>query len=323
MRRRTFTTGAIGLLALPVVAAAQSARPLGKIGYVHPTTVSPTHVTFAILQREWRRLGYVEGETVLPRSAENDPRRLPAAVAELVAQRVAAIIVVGAAAVRAAAAATKAVPIVAIDLETDPVRSGLVASYARPGGNVTGLFLDVPALAGKWIELLREAAPSIERIAFAWDPATGTDQLDIALAVARRIGIESVVMEFNITDDLELAVARLGGGKKTGIVQLTFPGGSTVAARFAAAANKHGLPTISFLRVNARSGMLMTYGPSQEEYFPRAVAIADKIVRGEKVGEIPIERPVRFELAVNLNTAKALGLNIPPSIFVLADELIE
>ena len=181
MDRRSFMLGTAGAVSAPSIVLAQSPNVRGKIGYVHPITVGPSHITFSVLQKEWKRLGYVEGETVLVRSANNDPKRLPGLVSELVGQGVGVLIVVGADAVRAAARVTQATPVVAIDLETDPVRSGLAANLGRPGGNVTGLFLDLPALATKWIELLREAAPGLERIAFSWQPSTGRDQLDIGV----------------------------------------------------------------------------------------------------------------------------------------------
>ena len=324
MNRRVFSVAGFGAIGLAWTAAeAQTMRTPGKIGYIHPVTTSPGEVTRAILGRAWQRLGYVDSVSVLARSAGADWQKVPDIVEELKAQGCGVLIVVGAEAVRAAARTTTTIPIVAIDLESDPVATGLVASYARPGGNVTGLFLDLPALAGKWIELLREAAPSLERIALLWDPDSGRSQLDVAVAAARGIGIEAVVVEAPAIEDFETALKGLGSGRRTGIVQLSAPGASTNAWRFSAAAVRHGLPHISFLTANARAGVLMSYGPDQEAYFPRAVEIANKILRGERAGDIPIERPSRFELAVNLLTAKAIGLTIPPSILVRADEVIE
>jgi putative ABC transport system substrate-binding protein len=244
-------------------------------------------------------------------------------VGELIDRGVGVLIVVGADAVRAAAKATAAVPIVAIDMETDPVQTGLIGSYARPGGNVTGLFLDMPALATKWIELMREMVPALDRIAFAWQPSTGRSQLDMALGVAKALNIEATVLEFDVFDDFAASLSRLAGPKQTGIIQLTFPGITTVAEKFAAAAGQYRLPTISFLRTAAKGGFLMSYGPSQEEYFPRAVQIADRILRGDKVVNVPIERPSRFEFVVNLRTARMLGLAVPPTLLIRADEVIE
>ena len=318
--RRRFGLGLGALTLLPVTA---HARPKGKIGYLHPVTIDPSHLTFSLLKQAWERLGYQEGQSVLARSGQGDARRLPELVTDLFAQGAGVLIVVGADAVRAAARTTKAIPIVAIDMETDPVQTGLITSYARPGGNVTSLFLDLPSLATKWIELLREAVPGLERIAFAWQPSTGRSQLDIALRAAQTMRLEAVVLEIHPSDDFAAKVSRLASARRTGIVQLTLPGASIVAASYAAAAERHGLPTITFLRVAAKAGILMSYGPSQEAYFPRAVEIADRVLGGDKVGEIPIERPSKFEFVINLKTAKALGLTVPPTLLARADELIE
>ena len=325
MRRREFIAlcgGAVAGYQLSVQPI-QAQAPKGKIGYVHPVTISPDHVTFAILREEWRRLGYVGGETFLARSGEENPERLPIIIRDLIERNVGVLVVVGADAVRIAAATTKAVPIVAIDMETDPVQSGLVASFARPGGNVTGLFLDLPSLAAKWIELMQEAIPGLERIAFAWQPSTGRIQLDVALSAAKSLGIEAVVLETVTTDDFARSFLPLVGAKRTGIILLTFPGLATVSAKYAAAAQGHGLPTLSFLGAAARGGLLMSYGPKQEEYFPRAINIADRILRGDNAGQLPIERPTKFEFVLNLKTAKALGIAVPPTLLARADEVIE
>ena len=324
MKRRRLLPGLAGLLGGGASGWAQAPRPPGRIGYLHPRTVAADHPTLRLLQQAWRALGYVEGETVLLRSAGDDPRRLPALVEELIALQVGVLIVVGAEAVRAAARTTRTVPIVAIDLETDPVRAGLAASFARPSGNVTGLFLDQPSLAGKWIDLLREAAPGLERIALLWDPGTGRDQLAVAQAVLRDKGLVATLLELKPRSAIDASLRALTTGRqRTGIVQLSSPGFVVVATEYAEAARRHGLPMISFLKSYAQAGVLMTYGPVQSYYFPRAVALADKILRGERAAELPIEGPDRFELVINGRTAKALGLTIPQSLLLRTDEVIE
>jgi putative ABC transport system substrate-binding protein len=319
-RRRLVSAMAAGLAAPGLMA--QAPRAAVKMGYLHPRTVAPNHPTLVILRAAWTKLGYVEGESVLLRSADDDVSRVPALINEMVRLGAGVVIVVGGAAVRAAHRATRTTPIVAIDLETDPVRAGYAASFARPLGNITGLFLDQPSIAGKWIDLLREADPDIERLAIVWDAGTGVDQLEIAKAVSRSKGFEAVVLELGAIRDFEQAFRGLAGVPKAGIVQLSSPGSVLVAERFAAAATKYRLPAISFLRAFAQAGMLMTYGPRTEAYFARAVPIADKILKGEKPGDLPIEGPDRFELVINRRTAQQLGLKMPQSLLLRADEVI-
>jgi putative ABC transport system substrate-binding protein len=318
--RRTLIRSVLGLIGAPYLAHAQAPRASGKIGYLTLDPISPSNASVSLLRPVWQRLGYVENETFLLRFAERDAQRLPQLVAELIALKVGVLIVVGGEAVRIVSHVTKVTPIVALDLETDPVRSGLATSFARPGGNVTGLFMDQPSLAGKWIELLREAAPTIERVALLWDPGTGRDQLEIGQAAARAKGLETVVVEFSAVANFDDALRDLGRRQRTGIVVLTSP--RFPRAIFAAAAQKHRLPSIAFQANQAQAGVLMSYGPNREAYFPRTVVLADKILKGEKPGDIPIEQPDKFEFVINLKTAKALGLTIPQSLLSRANEVI-
>lgn len=321
MQRREFMRLAgWSVAAFPMPAWAQPRRAPGKIGVVN---MRPATITVAIMRPVLQRLGYVEGESLLLRNAEGDLRRLPDIIDELIDQRVGVLIVVGPEALQAAHRATRTLPIVAIDLETDPVRSGLATSIGRPGGNITGLFLDQPTLAAKWVELLLELAPQVNRVILHWDRTTGTDQLEVSKAAAALKGIEAVVLEMGTYVSFDQAFAQFVGIKSTGIIQLGSPGFSALAESFAAAALKHRLPTMTFLKVYAQAGGLMSYGPNQEDYFPRAVAVADNILRGEKASEMPIEHPTRLELVINGRTAKALGLIIPPTLRTRADEVIE
>src|SRR5215510_14518108 len=315
MKRRDFIAGAGIFIVLQGAALAQASR---KIGYLHSGLLSPPPVSLSSMRRVLQSLGYVESEFIL-RGADGDPRRLPELAAELISLKVRVLIAVGPAALRAASQATKTIPIVAVDLETDPVRAGFAATYAQPGGNVTGLFLDKPALAGKWIELLREAVPSIERVALVWEPTSGSDQLEAAKAAAGTIGVEMLVLEVRTTDGYEEAFRGVAGVPRTGIVQLGSPAMIVPPARLGEAALKYRLPTISFYTPHGRAGALLSYGPNLELYFPRAAILADKIIRGVKPGELPIEQPERYQLVVNLKTAKVLGLTVPPSLLARAD----
>ena len=322
IERRAALAGLLAAAA-PTVARAQAPRALRKIGYLHPTTIAPDHATLVSLRRAWRELGYVEGETVLLRSAEGDLARLPSLVAELIRLDVGVLIMVGAATVKAASETTATLPIVAIDLETDPVRAGYAGSIARPGRNITGLFMDTASLAGKWIELLREAAPTIDRVALVWDPKASPDQLAIAKAAAHAIGMKAVVVEARLSQNYDEVFGELGRAGRTGLVQLTTPGSAPWFSSFATAAIANGLPSITFQKVNAQAGALMSYGSVNERYFPRAVVLADRILKGTRPGDLPIEHPVEFELVLNLKTAKALRLALPGSLLARADEVIE
>ena len=321
MRRRAFLLGTAGALAAAGMATAQQRNPGGTIGYLHYRTLSAANTTL-ILRAAWTRLGYVEGQTVHLRAAEGDPRRVAALAEELVRMGAGVLIVVGAEAVRAAKQAVPDTPIVAIDLETDPVRAGLAASFAKPGGNVTGLFLDLPSLAGKWIQLLRELDPRIERIAFSWDASTGRDQLDVALLAAREMGIAAEVVE-TTAHDFATAFLQLRDAKRIGIVQLTSPGFGSVAKAFIAEVTRNRWPAIGFLKVYAEQGMPIAYGPNQEDYFARAADIADRILAGAKAGDIPIEQPTKFELSLNLKTLRAIGIEVPVTLLARADQIIE
>lgn len=321
MRRRE-ALALLGGAALAAMPSAWAQTPRARrIGFLHPRTARTDSPTLTILRPIWERLGYAAPETVLLRSAEGDSRRLPGLAAELIQLGAGVLIAVGPAAVQAASAT--GMPVVALDLETDPVRSGLAASLSRPGGNVTGLFLDQPSLAGKWIDLLREAAPGLERLALVWDVQTTTDQLEAAKVAARARGIEALVLEVRTLRDYEELLRGVAVGPRTGVVQLGSPGFSTLAAPVAALALQHGLPMIAFLKGYARDGILLSYGPNQELYYARAISFADRILRGEKPGDLPIEQPAQFELVINLKTAAALGLTMPRTLLAGADEVIE
>ena len=323
MKRRHLVGTALGLAGTALGVQGQTPRAAGRIGYLHQRTVAPNHSTLGILRAAWQRLGYIEGRDVLLRSADGAIERVPSLVDELIRLQAGVLIVVGGEAVLAASRTTRTTPIVAIDLETDPVGAGLAASFARPGGNLTGLFLDQASLAGKWIELLREAVPGMDRLGLLWDPGTGRGQLEVARAAAKARGLETVVIEMNAASNFDRALQALGSRGRTGLVFLTSPGFSPSYERFVAAINRLRLPAIGFQKQLTRAGGLMSYGPVQDAYYPRAVVLADKILRGERAGDLPIEQPTQFEFVVNAKAARSLGLTLPQSLLLRADEVIE
>jgi putative ABC transport system substrate-binding protein len=271
-----------------------------------------------------QELGYADGKniTIEIRSADGKYQALPGLANELVQRRVDVIFVTGPAPIWAALAATRAIPIVALDQETEPVRAGWAQTLARPGGNLTGLFLDLPAIAGKWLQLLREAAPRAQRVGVLWDTTTGPEQLDAAKVAAKGLGVELVVMEMSSAEDLQPTLAAgLEAGMRA-MLQLSSPVISGLSQQSAAFVAQQRLPGISAFRRFADEGGLLSYGPVRVDLYRRAASYVDKILKGARPGELAIEQPARFELVVNLEAAKALGLTIPQSLLLRADEVI-
>jgi len=242
---------------------------------------------------------------------------------ELVNLQCKAIFAAGPYAIRAALKATSIIPVVGIDLESDPVANGWITSLSRPGGNLTGTFLDLPELSGKQIELLRETLPTLTRLGIIWDSTIGSAQFHAAENGARAAGIELQSFPIQSSADFENAfhLAKIKG--VDGIIILSSPIIFGERVRLGELTLNARLPTISLFNQFPRFGMLMAYGPSLPAMYKRAALYIDQVFRGTKAGEIPIERPTRFELAINLKTAKALGLTIPPELLLRADEVIE
>jgi putative tryptophan/tyrosine transport system substrate-binding protein len=323
MRRREFTGLVGGSLAVWPLQAARS-QPAGKprkIGYLHPYTIAPGMILLSSLRKRWLELGYVEGETILLRSAQGDVSRMPDIVRELVGLGVGVLVVVGLPAARAALSAAPGTPVVAIDLETDPVKAGFIDSWARPGRNLTGLFLDQTSLIGKLVALLREVKPDLRKVAIVWDPDTRPDQLEAARVAAGAAGLQTQTLELARPELFSDAFAKLESG--TGVLLLASPALTSNPSLFAAATLRFRLPSISIWKPSAKAGSLLSYGPTLEPYFPRAITIADRILSGTKPGEIPVERPDLYELVINLRTAGQLGIEIPPSLAAAANETIE
>jgi putative ABC transport system substrate-binding protein len=312
----------LALLAVPLAAEAQRAGPVPKIGVLG--TPPPGDATYRALLRGLQELGYAEGKDVLLEYRWGDPRRFPEFAGELVRLNVDVIATFGTPAAQAAKQATTTVPIV-MALIGDPVRTGVVASLARPGGNVTGVSNLAPGMVTKRLELLKEAVPNASRVAFLWNPAN-QDQLahfTEAQAGARSLGVTFQSVPVRSREELDHALAAMMQ-ERPSVLLMT---GDTVLQgqidRILAFAAKSRLPTVHQLREDAEAGGLMSYGTSRPALIRRAAVYIDKILRGAKPGDLPVEQPTKFELVINLRTAKALGLTIPPSILVRVDEIIE
>jgi putative ABC transport system substrate-binding protein len=325
MRRRELVM-LLGAAALAQPAFSQDNRPgLARIGFIGNGPASEHRLRDAFVAG-LRDHGFVEGQdcTVLNRFAEGELDRLLALAEDLVRENVDVIVLAGPAAIRAAQSATSTVPIV-VAITGDPVVAGFVRSLAHPGGNLTGLSMNNTEISGKHLELLQETTPSITRVAALVDAslmiANGLSEVELA---AQSLGLALQVLRVTM-DDLDRAFAAAERERAQAMLVLPTPrfNFQSRRARLADLALRHGLPSMYEEAAYVRDGGLMSYGPSFEDMYRRAAVYVAKILKGVKPGDLPIEQPAKFELAVNLRTAKALGLAIPQSILARADELIE
>jgi putative ABC transport system substrate-binding protein len=302
------------------------ATKAARIGVLRAAPDSPVfRRNFEMFRQTLGESGLVEGSglTIEYRVQAAPPSAIAGLAEELVRLRVDAIVAIGPPAVRAAAGATTLIPIVAVDLESDPVAEGFVIGLARPGRNVTGLFLDFPELGGKWIELLREMVPRLSRVQVAWDPSTPPTLLRGAEGAARAMRLQLSSLEARTADGLGAvfeAAASTGAGA---MLVLPSPMVNSARRQIIEMAARHRMPTIMAFPEFAEEGGLIAYGPDVSSLFRQAAEVMVKVLRGTRPSVIPIERPARFEMAVNRKTAATLGLTVPRSVLVRADKVIE
>jgi putative ABC transport system substrate-binding protein len=317
----------LSTLAVPLVAAAQPVGPVHRIGWLSAGSPLASRANIQALQQGLRDLGYVEGHTIALeyRFAEGRPELLPRLAAELVRRPVDVLVAVGPAAVSAAREATGTIPIVAVDLESDPVQRGWVRSFARPEGNLTGLFMDLPGLTGKWLELLHEVVPGLTRVAVLWDPTTGPHQADALRTAAGRLGVAIHLVEIRDPERYGPLLTTALEAKPGALVQLSSPlvASPRYAQQIADFTVQHQLPAISLFKAFTAAGGLMTYSPNLAQYFGRVAVYVDKILRGATPAELPVEQPTKWDLVLNRKTAQVLGITFPPTLLVLADEVIK
>ncbi|HEV2056393.1 MAG TPA: ABC transporter substrate-binding protein [Methylomirabilota bacterium] len=327
MDRRAFLAVATagGLIAMPAVARAQQAGKANRIGYL---SLSPGLGYLGEAFRQGlRELGYVEGRNLIIeyRWAAGKVERLPELAAELVRLKVEVIVTSATPPTEAAKRATSTIPIVMASV-ADPVGSGLVAGLARPGGNVTGLTLMSTELAGKRLQMVRELLPKATRVAvLTYHGYTSPTRpyLEQMRAAAQQMGVQLVVQEVKEAGDLPGAFAALQRERAQALDVRASPFSTDNAKRIVELAAQHRLPVMYDARSFVEAGGLVSYGPSLPEIFRRAAFYVDRILKGAKPADLPIEQPTKFELVINKNTAKALGLTIPPAILVRADEVIQ
>jgi len=329
MHRRKFIASLTSFLAVPA-AAAQQAGKTWRIGYL--SLVSPrleqSRRWVAAFQEGLRNVGYVEGRNTIleQRYAAGHVERLPALAAELLDFKVDVLVAAPAGSARAAKQVTSTVPIVFI-AEPDPVGIGLVASLARPGGNVTGLADEHADLIPKRLELLKEVTGPTARVGALWNPANRSTapQLKSSQAASRALGLTLVPVDVKGPErgDVDRAFAAIGEARLGGLLVIADPTLGNHRTRIAELSIKHRLPTSGTHRGWVEGGLLMSYGSDFIEMFRRGATLVDRILKGTQPVDLPVEEPTKFEFVINLVTAKALGLTIPASLLARADQVLE
>jgi putative tryptophan/tyrosine transport system substrate-binding protein len=328
MRRREFIRLLAGAAAArPFAAWAQQRAKIYRIGNLTPGPVAPRLHFYATFRQALRELGYVEGQhyVIELRSAEGQYDKLPALAAELVRLDVDVIVAATEPAVSAAQLATNRIPIVMVST-LDPILSGFVTSLARPGGNITGLTKITGELVGKRLELFKEMVPGISRVALLQFPPPFDQEIIIQLkdmeVAAKRLEVQLLHLEVRGPDDFESAFKAARAGAD-GMIVLDDPRSFSYAAQLVDMAAKYKLPALYGFKEFANSGGLIVYGPNLNDQWYRAAAYVDKILKGTKPGDLPVEQPTRFDLIVNPKTAESLGLTIPPPILIQAEDSMQ
>jgi putative tryptophan/tyrosine transport system substrate-binding protein len=320
---RLIVTLALGLLTAPLGAEAPQPGKMPRVGVLSPF-ISSADLLLEVFRQGLRELGYMEGQNIAIeyRSAEGRTDRLPDLAAELVRLQVDIILTTGAPAVRAAKGVTSTIPIVMAAVG-DAVEYGFVTSLARPGGNITGSSWLNTELTSKRLELFKAALPETSRVAALWDPATGATYFRPMEAAARSLAVQLQALEVRGPDDFDSAFqgARKGGAE--GLVILPSPFFYAHRVRLVGLTATNRLPAMYFRREFVEAGGLMSYGPNFSELYRRAAYYVDRILKGAKPADLPVEQPMKFEFVINLKTAQTLGLTLPPHLLYFADEVLQ
>jgi len=327
MERRALVFAAgMSLLAVPLRVVAQQPQRIPRVGYLFSFTPAEGRHLWEACRRGLRELGYVEGQNILlePRWADGRHERLPELAAELVRLKVDVVVSAATPASRAAKAATSSIPIVIVAVG-EAVKTGLVASLARPGGNVTGLSLLTTELSGKRLELLATVVRSIPRVAALMNPDNTVHAvfLEETRDAAQRLGITLQLVQARNPKEIEQAFDTATAERATGLIVFDDPVIWSYRTQIVAHAAKRRLPAMYGYREFVDEGGLISYGPDRIDHYRRTAIYVDKILRGTRPADLPVEQPTKFELLVNVKTAKALGLTIPASILQRADQVIE
>jgi putative ABC transport system substrate-binding protein len=313
------------LVGFAAMADAQQPKKVPRIGFLASSTAERAKSRLAAFQQELRELGYVEGKNTIVeyRYAEGKFERLPELAAELVRLKVDILIAEGAPAAHAAKNATTVIPIV-MGNAADPVGTGLVASLARPGGNITGLSDFNLAVVTKRLELLKEVVPSASRVAVLLNPANPTNPLQLKeiQAAAPALGVTLLPLEVKGADDIDRAFTAVTKERPGALIVIGDPMIGSHQRRISELVVKNRLPAIYSSRLSTDAGGLMSYGTNFDDLYRRAAYYVDKILKGRKPADLPVEQPIKFELVINLKAAKQIGVTIPPNVLARADRVI-
>ena len=325
--RKVFIASAlcVMLFALCLPADAQQPAKVAKIGWLGARPAATAAEQRELLGRELRALGYVEGKNITfeHRYADNKVDRLPTLADELIRHKVDVLVTTSTTEALAAKNATRTIPIVFLGTG-DPVAAGLVESFARPGGNITGFTTIAPVLAGKRLELLKETVPKLSRVALLWNPQFQATQIRKETQLpARELGLQLHSMEVRNANDFETAFKEATRAGSTAVFVTGSPFNNSYQKQIAELAIKNRLPSIYTRGDYVASGGLMSYGTDLAELYRRAAAMIDKILKETKPADIPVEQPTKFEFIINLKTAKQIGLTIPPNVLARADRVIK
>jgi putative ABC transport system substrate-binding protein len=327
MKRREFITLLGGAaIAWPLAAGAQQAGKVPRVGFMGNSTAALEANLVGPFRDGLRELGYQEGRNIVIeyRWAEGNYQRFPALVGELLAVPVDVIVTAGTPATLAVKKATSTVPLVMIAVG-DPVGTGIVPSLAHPGANITGLSSIAPDLEGKRLELLREVLPKLSRVALFLNPLNEFHTVSVrqAFAAAQALGIKLHALEVRTSEEVDGALATLVPAKPDALLILADRVFLHNRKRMMDFATEHRLPSVNAYREVVEAGGLMSYGPSYEDMHRRAADYVDKILKGAKPGDLPVQQPTKFTLILNLKSAKVLGVEVPPILLARADEVIE
>jgi len=324
VQRREFIVLLAGAATIrPRAALAQPASTIQKIGFLYPGPSTPAAVRIEAFSEGLRAAGFRVPEQVeiISRFADGDPARLAPLARELIELKVGVIAAVSTAAANVVRSGTASIPIVALDLETDPVATGMIASLSHPGANLTGFFFDFPEFRTKLLELLKDVVPRLSKAAVIWDPNSGPAQLASVEAGAATMKVKLEKFEARNVTELNQAFDAAKDADAVIILSSPFLGANTKL--MAELASIRALPAVTLLSEFARNGGLMSYGPNILDIYRRVGGLAAKVLQGSKPADLPVQLPTKFELVVNLKTARALKLDMPATLLVRADEVIE